>query len=59
MAAKKRGVQIGAKKKLTEIQVADIVRRVSNCEQKKKLAMEYEVSRQTLYAAIQFDAHRV
>jgi len=52
-AAKKRGVQIGAKKKLTTAQVADIVERVSNGEQKKALAEEYCVSRQTLYSAIQ------
>lgn len=51
-AAKKKGKQIGAKPKLTPEQVAEIRVRVASGEQKKALAQEYGISRQTLYTAL-------
>ncbi|GAA0696529.1 recombinase family protein [Marinobacterium maritimum] len=51
-AAKKKGKQIGAKKKLDPDQVAAIRARVASGEAKKALAEEYGVSRQTLYSAL-------
>ena len=51
-AAKKQGKQIGAKPKLTEEQLAEIRERLDSGEQKKALALEYGVSRQTLYNAL-------
>lgn len=51
-AAQKRGVQIGAKPKLTSKQVSEIKLRASRGEQKATLAKEYGVSRQTLYTAL-------
>ncbi|MCG2580121.1 MAG: recombinase family protein [Marinobacter sp.] len=50
--ARKKGKQIGAKPKLTSEQVAEIRMRVGAGEQKKALASEYRVSRQTLYTAL-------
>lgn len=55
-AAKKKGKQIGAKKKLTPEQVSEIRARVASGEAKKALAEEYGVSRQTLYTAIESDS---
>ncbi|OEY65634.1 recombinase family protein [Marinobacter sp. X15-166B] len=51
-AARKKGKQIGAKRKLTPEQVEEIRVRVSAGEQKKALAQEYGISRQTLYTAL-------
>lgn len=51
-AAKAKGKQIGAKRKLTPAQVAEIKDRIGKGETKKSLAQEYAVSRQTLYSAI-------
>lgn len=51
-AARKKGKQIGAKPKLTSDQVAEIRARVAAGEQKKALAQEFGVSRQTLYTAL-------
>ena len=51
-AARKQGKQIGAKPKLTGEQVAELKKRVGTGEQKKALACEYGISRQTLYNVI-------
>tara|TARA_B100000795_G_scaffold116036_1_gene86151 strand:- start:663 stop:1331 length:669 start_codon:yes stop_codon:yes gene_type:complete len=51
-AAKSRGVRFGAKPKLTAKQVEAIRSRVSQGEAKKALAIEFGVSRQTLYTAL-------
>ena len=51
-AARKKGKQIGAKSKLTSEQIAEIMERLDSGEQKKALALEYGVSRQTLYDAL-------
>ncbi|XKH00175.1 recombinase family protein [Marinobacter nauticus] len=51
-AAKKKGKQIGAKRKLSPEQVAEINSRLASGETKKALAHEYGISRQTLYAAL-------
>lgn len=51
-SAKKAGKQIGAKKKLTEEQVKEIMERISKGEAKKDLAKAYGISRQTLYTAL-------
>ncbi|WP_257252733.1 MULTISPECIES: recombinase family protein [unclassified Endozoicomonas] len=51
-AARKQGKQIGAKPKLTKQQLTEIKARISAGEQKKALALEYAVSRQTLYNAL-------
>ena len=51
-AARKKGKQIGAKSKLTSEQIAEIMERLDSGEQKKALALEYGVSRQTLYNAL-------
>lgn len=54
-AARKQGKQIGAKPKLTDEQVAEIRERIDSGEQKKILALEYGVSRQTLYNSLSGD----
>jgi DNA invertase Pin-like site-specific DNA recombinase len=51
-AAKSRGVLFGAKPKLTSEQVLDIRARVGQGEPKAALAIEYGVSRQTVYTAL-------
>jgi len=51
-AAKKKGKQIGAKKKLTEEQVTEIRDRLASGAEKKAVASEYGISRQTLYNAL-------
>ena len=51
-AAKAAGKQIGAKKKLSNADVQNIKERISKGEAKKSLAIEYGVSRQTLYTAL-------
>ena len=48
-AARKKGKQIGAKPKLTSEQVAELKQRLGAGEQKKALAVEFGISRQTLY----------
>ncbi|OED47313.1 transposase [Endozoicomonas sp. (ex Bugula neritina AB1)] len=48
-AARKQGKQIGAKPKLTTEQVSELKKRLNAGEQKKALAVEYGISRQTLY----------
>ena len=48
-AAKKQGKRIGAKPKLTGKQVEELARRVAAGEQKKALAQEFCISRQTIY----------
>ncbi len=48
-AARKQGKQIGAKPKLSSEQVDELRRRVAIGDQKKSLAQEYGISRQTLY----------
>jgi DNA invertase Pin-like site-specific DNA recombinase len=50
--AKKAGVYKGRKPSLTSEQVAEIRRRAKTGEQKSRLALEFKVSRQTLYSAI-------
>jgi DNA invertase Pin-like site-specific DNA recombinase len=52
-AAKAKGKQIGAKKKLTPAQLDEIRDRVASGFAKKSLAIEYGVSRQTLYTALE------
>ena len=52
-AAKKNGKQIGAKPKLAIEQVAELKKRLNAGEQKKALALEYGISRQTLYNLLQ------
>jgi DNA invertase Pin-like site-specific DNA recombinase len=49
---KEGGVYKGRKPSLTKEQVKEIHRRVAAGEQKTGLALEYGVSRQTLYTAI-------
>jgi len=51
-AAKKAGKQIGAKRKLSDEQVEEIKARVAAGAEKKALAKEYGISRQTLYSAL-------
>lgn len=48
-AARKQGKRIGAKPKLTSEQVKELARRMASGEQKKALANEFGISRQTLY----------
>jgi DNA invertase Pin-like site-specific DNA recombinase len=50
--AKKAGVYKGRKPSLTSVQVAEIRKRVEAGEKKAGLAIEYRISRQTLYAAL-------
>jgi DNA invertase Pin-like site-specific DNA recombinase len=50
--AKKKGVYKGRKPSLTAAQVAEIRKRVKTGEKKARLAVEYRISRQTLYAAL-------
>ena len=50
--AKKRGVYKGRKPSLTPVQVAEIRNRVRAGEKKARLAAEYQISRQTLYTAL-------
>lgn len=52
-AAKAKGKQIGAKRKLTDEQVSEMRQRLATGATKKDLAREYGVSRQTLYTALQ------
>lgn len=52
-AAKAKGKQIGAKRKLSPEQVAEIGARLASGATKKDLAREYGVSRQTLYTALE------
>ena len=51
-AAKAKGVRFGAKPKLTDNQVLDIRTRAALGEPKAALAIEYGVSRQTIYTAL-------
>ncbi len=50
--AKKAGVYKGRKRSLTAEQVKEIRKRVAAGDKKTALALEYGVSRQTLYTAI-------
>ncbi len=50
--AKAKGKQIGAKRKLTPEQVEEIKEKIALGAPKKALALEYGISRQTLYSAI-------
>jgi DNA invertase Pin-like site-specific DNA recombinase len=50
--AKRAGVYKGRKPSLTPAQVAEIRKRVEAGEKKARLAAEYRISRQTLYAAL-------
>lgn len=50
--AQNKGIRFGAKAKLTDEQMAKIKERIAQGEQKKALAAEYGVSRQTLYKAL-------
>jgi len=50
--AKKKGVYKGRKPSLTTVQVAEIRKRVKAGEKKAALAVEYRISRQTLYSAL-------
>jgi DNA invertase Pin-like site-specific DNA recombinase len=50
--AKKAGVYKGRKPSLTPVQIAEIRKRVEAGEKKVRLAAEYQISRQTLYAAL-------
>lgn len=53
-AARKRGKQIGAKKKLSQKQTAEIRERLSSSRiSKTEIAREYGISRQTLYSALE------
>lgn len=57
-AARKRGKQIGRKKALTDDDLRDITKRLSEGANKSDLAKEYGVSRTTLYASLKsFGAH--
>lgn len=51
-AARKEGKQIGAKAKLTAEQLEELARPVAAGEQKKALAQEFCISRQTLYNSL-------
>ncbi|MBT3024136.1 MAG: recombinase family protein [Candidatus Thiodiazotropha sp. (ex Lucina aurantia)] len=51
-AAKLKGKQIGAKRKLSFDDIASIRQRLALGESKKALAEEYSVTRQTLYTAL-------
>ena len=50
--AKAKGKQIGAKRKLSTADVIDIKQRLAIGETKKSIAIEFNVTRQTLYTAI-------
>ncbi len=50
--AQKKGVRFGRKKALSVTQIDEIKKRISNGEEKKALAKEYGVARQTIYAAL-------
>ena len=50
--AKKAGVYKGRKPSLTPVQVTEIRKRVEAGEKKARLAAEFQISRQTLYAAL-------
>lgn len=54
-AAKAKGKQIGAKRKLSDEHVSEIRQRLATGVTKKELALEYGVSRQTLYTALEAD----
>ena len=51
-AARKAGKQFGRKKSLSDDQVADIRERVFQGQKKSLLAVEYNISRTTLYSAL-------
>jgi len=51
-AAQKKGVRFGRRKVLDDGKITEIKARISKGEQKKALAEEYGISRQTLYSAI-------
>jgi len=51
-AAKAAGKQIGAKRKLSNVDVIDIKSRIARGASKSSLADEYRISRQTLYSAL-------
>ncbi|GAA4650941.1 recombinase family protein [Kistimonas scapharcae] len=51
-AARKRGKKIGANPKLSKQQIAAVKKRIKAGESKKALAIEYGVSRQTIYNVI-------
>lgn len=50
--AKKRGVYLGRKRSLNEVQISESRRRVTAGEQKATLARDYGISRETLYQYI-------
>jgi len=50
--AKKRGVYLGRKRSLNEVQISELRRRVTAGEQKATLARDYGISRETLYQYI-------
>lgn len=50
--ALKKGVKFGAQAKLTDEQIEEIREKVNAGAQKKALAAEYGISRQTLYTAL-------
>lgn len=52
-AAKAAGKQIGAKKKLSDNDIAEIKKRIASGDSKSALAKEFNIARQTLYSAIQ------
>ena len=52
IAARKAGKQFGRKKALSVDQITDIRERVSQGQQKSLLAVEYCISRTTLYSAL-------
>ncbi len=51
-SAQKKGVRFGAQRKLSDEQIKEIQQRLDQGEQKKALANEYGISRQTLYTAL-------
>lgn len=50
-AARKLGKRIGAKPKLPPEQISELTRRLAASEQKKVLAQEFDIIRQTLRTA--------
>ena len=50
--AKMRGVYLGRKRSLNEVQISELRRRVTAGEQKATLARDYGISRETLYQYI-------
>lgn len=53
--AQAKGKHCGRKAKLTKEQVSEIQARIETGEEKKSLAAEYDISRQTLYRALKTD----